>query len=450
MLSKYLQIENNQLRSWTDLYFQTKTGYINVTNLSDGYGSFYGQYDVEKLIADTKDKPRQYMSINAFGFDTDKRVLRRTKRTLKQLRNIAIDIDQYNKDMSIEDALDVVTSLVLDDIIPEPNFIYTSRGIQIFYNIDNGASPKIEWLTHYITCKFIEKLESVGADVKASDSTRLMRVPYSINEKNGSVVIPEMWNDERYSLDILRKYTDLDTYQPPRKNNRKLEDNKVLSLKAIKFRNTLFYRTNYARIRDLERLYDLRNGSFTNLRNQFVYIYSFQYSLIFNDEHNVLKQVEKLTENIKSDDNDPYSSKEIQSTVKSAFEGARKFLEEYKRNGYKIIYSDSDGIVKPMKTETIIEKLEITEDEQMKLDNLYSPEFKRVKEVERVSKYKGYRGTMEEYNQSRKDKKLEDMETVRILKSEGKTHKEIAEVLNKSTKTVQRLIKELKELNKNE
>lgn len=438
------------LEDWKDLYFQTKTGYINVTNLSDGYGAWYGLNDVEKLISDTTGKPKQYMSINAFGMDSTKRVLRRTKGTLKQIRNIAIDIDQYTKDISIEEALDVITTLVLDDVIPEPNFIYTSRGIQVFYNINDGASPGIEWLTHYITCEFIERLQDIGADIKASDSTRLMRVPYSINEKNGSVVLPEMWNNERYSLDVLRKYTDLDTYQPARNDNQRLVENKVLNLKTIKFRNTLFYSSNHARIQDLERLYELRKGLFTNLRNQFVYIYSYHYSLIFNNQSNVLKQIEKLTEDIKSEDNSSFTSKEIKNTVKSAYEDARRFLEQYKKDGYKIVYRANDGIIKPMKTSTVIKKLDITEDEQQNLHNLYSSKFKQAKEAERVRRYYGLKGTMEEYNQSRKDKKFEDMETVRALKSEGKTHKEIAEVLNKSTKTVQRLIKELKGIDKNE
>src|SRR5699024_7039437 len=108
---------NSYLEDWTDLYFQTKTGYINVTNLSDGYGAWYGLNDVERLVADTEGKPKQYMSINAFGMDSTKRVPRRTKGTLKQIRNIAIDIDQYTKDISIEEALDVITTLVLDDVI---------------------------------------------------------------------------------------------------------------------------------------------------------------------------------------------------------------------------------------------------------------------------------------------------------------------------------------------
>lgn len=434
------------LEDWTDLYFQTKTGYINVTNLSDGYGAWYGLNDVERLVADTEGKPKQYMSINAFGMDSTKRVLRRTKGTLKQIRNIAIDIDQYTKDISIEEALDVITTLVLDDVIPEPNFIYTSRGIQVFYNINDGASPGIEWLTHYITCEFIERLQDIGADIKASDSTRLMRVPYSINEKNGSVVLPEIWNNERYSLDVLRKYTDLDTYKPARNDEQRLVENKVLSLKTIKFRNTFFYSSNHARIQDLERLYDLRKGLFTNLRNQFVYIYSYHYSLIFNNQNNVLKQIEKLTQDIKSEDNNSFTSKEIKNTVKSAYEDARKFLEQYKKDGYKIVYRSNDGIIKPMKTSTVIKKLNITEDEQQNLHNLYSPKFRRVKEVERVSKYRGYKGTMAEYNQSRKDKKLEDLEKVRILKNEGKTQKEIAKELEKSISTVKRLYKDLREL----
>ena len=103
-----------------------------------------------------------------------------------------------------------------------------------------------------------------------------------------------------------------------------------------------------------------------------------------------------------------------------------------------------------MKTATVIEKLNITEDEQQNLHNLYSSKFKQVKEAERVRRYYGLKGTMEEYNQRRENKKFDDIEKVRELKDSGMTQKEIAKKLDKSVRTIKRYYKELKELNKNE
>lgn len=438
-MSKPLQQQEHNIIHWTDIFFQSDTGYINATNLK-GYGRWYGSNDIERLINDTQGKYKQYLSINSFGVDPKTNIPRRTKNNLKQIRNIAIDIDQYTKNLSIEHVLDTVQALVLDNEIPEPNMVATSRGVQLFYKIENGASPKMEWLTHIITCRLTERLQHVGADNKATDSTRLMRVPDSVNQRNGATVTWDIWNDQPYSLDVLRTYTELDKYKPAKVADVKAE---VINFKHIKSRNDFFYRTNHARIRDLEHLFELRSGLFTNLRNEFVYIYAYHYSLIYNTENAVLDNVNALIANIESNERDPFNAKEVKNTVKSAYEGAKRFLDKYKQDNHTIKYAN-DGIVRPMRTSTVIDKLNITRDEQAALNRLYSPDMKRTKEAERVRKYYGLKGTRTEYNKKRSADKADMMKQIRELKSQSMTNKQIANILNKSVSTVQRLNREAK------
>lgn len=436
-----LKQETRQLKHWTDIFFQASTGYINATNLK-GFGRWYGANDIKRLTNDTKGKHRQYLSINSFGVDKHTGIPRRLKVNLKQIRTIAIDLDQYTVNMSIENALDIVQALILDNMIPEPNLVSSSNGIQLFYKVDNGASPAMEWLRHYITCKFIERLAHIGADFKANDSTRLMRVPESINEKNNAVVQWEIWNDYAYTLDDLRQYTDLDKYKPPRAKTGKRPQ--VLKLEDIKHRNTLFFRTNHARIRDLELLFELRNGVFTHARNEFIYIYAYHYSLIYSSETIVIETVREIAENISSAADDNFRAKEWRATVSSAFKNAREFHEKYKQDGYKIIYT-TDGIVRPMKTENVIKKLNINKDEQQELNYLYSADLKKVKEAERVRKYYGLKGTMEEYNADRQNRKKQLIQQIKHLKAQGMKQKDIANKINISVRHVSRLLKESKE-----
>lgn len=440
MVTPQIRQDRATLNHWTDVFFQSSTGYINVSNAKN-FGKWYSLNDISNLITDTQGKPQQYLSINAFGVDPSTGRPRRTKSNLKQIRTLTIDIDQYTKGLRVSEVQDVLHSLVLDDKIPEPNLILTSRGVQLFYKIEGGASPKMEWLTHYITCRFIEYLADVGADSKASDATRLMRVPESINQKNGAVVDWEIWNDTAYPLDVLRKYTDVDTYRPPKPGGKRQAH--VVTLDQVKHRNSLFYRTNHARIRDLELLFEIRGGVFTHTRNQFVYTFAYHYSLIFSSEHIVLQKVQALAENITSADAADFDTKEAQRTVKSAFEGARQFLDQYKADGHKVVYRTNDGIVKPKKSSTVIEELDITEDEQQQLNYLYGSELKRSKEAERVRKHYDLKGTMFDYNGQRKSEKKSLIKQIKKLKKEGLSISKIAKEVGKSRQRVSQLLKEV-------
>lgn len=54
------------------------------------------------------------------------------------------------------------------------------------------------WLALYITEQLISKLKHLGADSNAKDMSRVMRVPYNINERNNAPVQADIWNDEAY------------------------------------------------------------------------------------------------------------------------------------------------------------------------------------------------------------------------------------------------------------
>src|SRR5690606_30082044 len=135
--------------------------------------------DVEKLKRLTEGKKDLYISVNSFkGLPEVEKPTRRLE-NLKQIRNIAIDIDQYNKGISISEAIDELNSLIIREIIPEPNLVLTSRGIQLFYNIENGASPneRLAWWVTYINEQLVSKLKHIGADPKVKDLSRVMRLP---------------------------------------------------------------------------------------------------------------------------------------------------------------------------------------------------------------------------------------------------------------------------------
>src|SRR5699024_1500316 len=126
----------------------------------------------------------------------------------------------------------------------EPNMILISRGIQLFYSISHGASPKMAWLASYITEQLISKLQHIGADSNAKDMSRVMRVPNSINERNNAIVKPVIWNDKSFTLQELQAYCKpLDRF----KTRKKSKDN-LINL-PINEKLNQYYKTNYARLR---------------------------------------------------------------------------------------------------------------------------------------------------------------------------------------------------------
>src|SRR5699024_2083845 len=215
--------------------------------------------------------------------------LSRKREHLRQIRNIGIDIDQYDLDITIDQAIDEINVLVLENKIPEPNLVLTSRGIQLIYSISGGASPKIAWLVSFITEQLISKLKHLGADSNAKDLSRVMRVPNSINERNNAVVKPYIWNDETYSLNELQAYCrPLEKFEYRGKKKRN-----IINL-PINAKIGQYYKTNHARLRDLRKLIELRNGDFTNMRNTFIYVYGYYQSLVPNTQKEVINDVRSV------------------------------------------------------------------------------------------------------------------------------------------------------------
>jgi len=428
-----------KIKHWSDLWFRPdkKAGYVSITDLHTQ--KFYGLNDKNKVPSLTKGKKQQYISLNAFDVDFNTKEFSRKAQDLKQIRLIGIDIDQYKFDLTIPDTLDILFDMVKEGEIPKPNLVITSRGVQIFYDILNGASPKMAWLTGYITEQFIAKLKTVGADGNAKDLSRVMRVPESINQRNGATVTPQIWREDPYTLKELQSYC-----KPLTKfsNSYKKKSNKVVVIdKAL----LVFYRVNYARLSDFERLITLRNGEFTHKRNVLLYMYSFHQALVHDSEKDTLDFMNKRFQKVYSRADKELSDNEFERTVKSAYKDSKTFFEHYTGNGFRMSYELADGIIKPYKTSTIIDKLDITEDEQRELKTLVSPLVRAEHDRERKTAENRAKGIkpMNEYNEQRKTAQAEQAERIARLMDENPdmTQKELGNALGVSRMTVSRLKK---------
>lgn len=433
------------ISDWTDLWFTNskKAGYVAITDFKKQL--FFGFNNIKKVKESTQSRPRQFISLNAFDVGWNCRDFSRKSTNLKQIRNIGIDIDQYKLGMSVEQALDELNILILNGIIPEPNLVLTSRGIQILYTINNGASPKMAWLALYITEQYISKMKHIGSDNIATGMSRVLRVPNSINERNNHVVTSDIWENMPYDLDELQSYCrPLERFS----NNDKFKNN----THNLQSNGTLhwYYMTNNARLRDIKQLIEIRQGDFTGMRNILLYIYSYHQSLVLDTYEDVLHNVMNTFEKIFSKTDEDMCDSEIKKTTKSAYRNAEVFFKHFKSNGFRIIRKSNDGIIKPYTTENIINKLKITEEEQFELGSIRNNEiakkqkanYTRIKELaDGKRKY-----SLQEYKDIRKQAKLDKIDKLRqILKQFPRaTQRELAPMMGVSVNTINKYMKSIK------
>ena len=442
-LAERKQATAERLNHWSDLWFteRKKAGYVAIGSVARP--RFYGLNDKSRIPSITAGKGQCYITLNAFDADFQAGDFSRKSERLKQIRNIGVDLDQYKLGITIEQAIDTLQVLILEEKIPEPNLVLTSRGVQIFYSVSGGASPKMEWLASYITEQFVEKLQGLGADYNAKDMSRFMRVPFSVNERNGAVVDAEIWNPEAYTLQELQAYC-----RPLERFKQGNQKAKVIQLAEVDSKLLLFYRTNYARLRDLRKLIELREGDFTGMRNVFVYVYAYHQSLVSNTLEAVKTAVKNDLAGMYSRTDKPMTKKEMDKTISSAYHDCEKFFKAYRANGNRMFYSRNDGIIKPYTTSNLIKKLSITEEEQYLMSSIRNAEIAKKQHAEYMKAKRRAEGigSMTEYNAERKNKRLERLSQLENLMTlyPNKTQAEYAKMMDISQVTVSKLMKQLK------
>lgn len=115
------------------------------------------------------------------------RTLRRID-TIKELTCNYIDLDTYNTKFTNDQILMNLNDNYFGKKIPTPNLIVKSvRGLNLIWSIEPVpymALPLWKAIQEYL----YKELKEFGADRKTLDPTRILRVPGSINSKNGTRV----------------------------------------------------------------------------------------------------------------------------------------------------------------------------------------------------------------------------------------------------------------------
>ena len=135
-----------------------------------------------------------YLSANLF-LNSETRAIS----NLKRLTAIYVDLDCYKKGLHPDQTLFILQSDIFDHELPQPSVIlFSGQGLQLIWKIsdDRNALPtwkRVEAFFHRVLIPF-------GADPKAMDASRILRMPFTKSSKTGEEVKILDLHDISYSL----------------------------------------------------------------------------------------------------------------------------------------------------------------------------------------------------------------------------------------------------------
>ncbi len=431
MIAKKLK---NELKSFCNhLYDESTDGYlqlvklecqnINIVNTSSD--------NLRKIVFQYINDKDTYISVNTTY------IPKRVTENVRQFRALYIDIDLKDNELKNSTVYEIFI-LANEGKIPKPTMIVSSGGgLHIYWRIKNapyGALSTWQELEDYLYFQ----LKQFGADIKATDCVRVLRLVSTINSKNNNVCeLIHIDNKMEYSMYELREEF-LNWSNRKKKKSYQLEfqqtkitDNKVI---ANSFFNS--YSLHYQRAEDLVILCKSRKYKVTGYRNMILHCYAYWRGLVVREI-----EVHELNNSF----TEPLKETEIKAICKCILKKVDMFItyENELRAGLRprLPKGSRDKPGYWYKNKTLIEKLNITEEEQKELKTIINEKEKyRRCATEKKEKQKAKRRNKDGLTpkqQELKELKIKVLE----LKEEGLSNRKIAKKFNLSEGTIRNILK---------
>ena len=369
-----------------------------------GYSQWHYKY-AELKDLDMSDE-NIYITLNTFY-----KPCRRLE-NIKELNTLFIDLDYYKIGKTKDQVLMDLEKNYFNQSIPIPNYVIDSgRGMYLIWII-NAVPSKALPLWKAVQEYLYNQLKYFGADRQALDATRILRVPGSINSKSKTVV--NILDEYEYIYDLREIQNgflpELKPYE--RKKGRPSKINYI-------YRERSLY---YGRIQDIIKLCELREYDLKGHRELILFLYRYYLCSFTEDIEKALNDALELNSMFRQ----ALSEREVIRATRSA---ERCYLDKNKQYKYK--------------NETLIELLEITEEEQKYMTIIISKEeYKRRDRVYHKKNYdsekakKIYQEQLKAQGKlSEKEKISQRREKVLDLLGEGLTQKEIYTLMKISKRT---------------
>ena len=418
------------------LYDETTDGYIQILKLNDDNNGkktikIYNTKNkgLRDIVEELHDKEDVFLGPNTMYLP------KRRVENIRQFRALFQDIDCESMGLEKAETVYMIWMLHYEGKIPKPTMVTDSgRGVHLYWRIQNapyGALNTWQELQDYI----YYNLKNFGADRKATDAARVLRLPGTINSRSDSdCKVLYIDNHLEYSMYELRE--EYLNYKP-RVHQLQMQQTKKIDSKVIsnKFFNS--YSLHMERANDLETLCRLRKYDMTGYRNMALHCYAYWKGIYIRDDYDLENMVIEFNNAF----TDPLKETEIKAVLRCIPKAIDKFIayEQGIRSGECKRVSkgmrDKDGYW--YKNETLIERLGITREEQKHLKTIISTEekYERNNERRRASR-------RNENGLTKKQQELQDLKKqIEDLKSQGLSNRAIGKMLNISEGKVRTTLK---------
>ena len=409
-----------------------------------------------------------YLSISTFKTGS-----RRKEFNVKGVKRLFIDMDAHKNPINLDEAK-LLSDYMLDNWfdeyeLPEPNYIiFSGRGVQVLFTLD-GCDDVDEWKRYQTallkTCqKLLKDLKEHSlseASVVAiehepeidmlKDASRVHRVPdttnlksnvaakllyvnedhvYTLNELNANY---EAFSDENLVTEKKKKKTQKKAKSEPTERDVDLSGIDMDDKQGI---DPHFFeiieKTIKPRLSDLETLIRLRNeaGTDSGYRNNLISIYIPTLVSCGYKNEDVVKEAHRINSLF----NKPLKQAEVNDWLNSCL----KKKEIVSADGKKLV----SRVYYRFYTSTIIDKLQITKEEQDSMKVLCSEALKkkRSREKQKDVQNANRREVYKEKTAEKRKAKEERNKRIHELSADGMSVRQIAKQLSVNASTVSRVL----------
>lgn len=415
------------------LFDDSTDGYIHLIQIQEGkvikiYNTRYA--GLKTIVEETGGEEDVYIASSTFYKP------KRSTSNIRQFRALYIDIDveRYGK-YGKSETVYMVHELVNENKIPTPSMIVDSgRGWHLYWRIKNAPYGAI-YTWQEIEDYLYNQLKDLGADIQATEGARVLRLPDTINSRiNKECKVLIINDDIEYSMyDLREEYLN---YKHKKSYQLEIHQTKEINKKKSGTISRLFnsYTLHLARANDIETLCSLRKYDVKGYRNFILHCYAYWKGIYTRDIEELEKEVIEFNNAFRN----PLKESEVNAILRCIPKAISKFIdyEQGVRSGQikRVTKGMKDKGGYWYKNKTLIERLDITLDEQKHMKSIIGQEEK----YRRNNNKRNDNRRNEEGLTSREQEKENKTKEIQRLVKKGATNKTIAKKLNISIRQVQR------------
>lgn len=344
------------------LYKNELDGYVQILQIDENKTiKIYNTRNegIKEIIQEQENKTDVFITPNTMYIPD------RNANNIRQFRALYVDIDNIENDQVYTGYK--ILELANKGVIPKPSMMVNSgRGIHLYWRIKHAPYSAI-YTWQNIEDMLIYRLKELGADSRTSDSSRILRLPNTINSKN---------NEKAYVMyiDDSIEYSMFDLKENYLNKHKKQQIHKVKKNNGKLLNNVFFnsYSLHMTRSRDLLKLCEMRNYSLRGHRNMILHCYAYWQGIYIRDKEELERDVKRLNSLFK----EPLKESEVNAILRSVPKQIDKFIA-YEQG---LVLGENKRVSKKMrnkpgywyKNETLIEQLCITGPEMEKLETIIS------------------------------------------------------------------------------